>query len=157
MGTAILGQALAQGLVEAEGTPHFIYANTVADLKKCINAGKLQDNVPLVAMGLSHNDKACTHEIAKCLLIKGYNGNFRVPPSTPRIISTSSSPEEWFEFMSSAGKDVVRDMANSTVWVRVIENVANAARIETHNNERVQRIAEHMEQLFNPIVSQDVN
>ena len=156
-GTAVLCQALAQGFVEAEGTPHFIYANTVADIKKCAAAGKLQDNVPLVVMGLSHSDKACTPEIVRCIVNKGYNGAIRIPSSTPRIISTSSSPEDWFRVMGQAGMDAVGDMAKGTVWVHVSENVANVVRIETHKGERVKRIADHMKELFNPTASQDVD
>ena len=155
MGTGVLCQALARGFAEAEGTPHFICCNTVADLKKCANAGKIKDNTPLVFMGLSHDDRACTCEIARCIMKKGYAGSIRIPPSTPRFISTSSSAFDWFPFMGHAGQDAVNDIAMGTVWVDVRENVANVTIIKAHEQGRLQRIKDHMTRLFNTVTPDD--
>ena len=141
--TEALCKALARGVAMSMGDS-FLYVDTIPDLKKCVNAGSLQKNIPLVLGAISPTDKNVTVDVARCIMDKDYHGSINIPSSTLRLISTPMPVITWSDYILKNGNNALIDTLKGTVWVEMKDGAMSAEKHDDGANDIVDAIANCM-------------
>ena len=122
----------------------FLYVDTIPDLKKRVNAGSHQKNVPLVLGAISPTDKNVTVDVARCIMDKDYHGSINIPSSTLRLISTPMPVITWSDYILKNGNNALIDTLKGTVWVEMKDGAMSAEKHDDGANDIVDAIANCM-------------